>query len=291
MNKFRKKIIICFCMIITILGTQYVSFAETNENTGKLTDSELNEFFTIFKSVTFNGFLQSEYDKASELNLDIALRECGTEINVSEEEKEEFFKLLGYYFDIPVFKLSTDRIKELYKEATGEDINNIKERLTEWKYIEKYDAYYNAHGDTSYKDVKVISGEKTEDGLYKIIYKSDETVGNKLSEWSLYSKDEKGEIQVKTAKQMIATMKKVNNNYVIISNKIYTQEVEKEENVKKETEQSKQETTADKNNTEDNTIKKSILPKAGKGTAIFVFASIIVAIFMTIKLLKYKDIK
>lgn len=291
MKKLKNKIILCSIMLITILFTQHISLAVTNDSTEKLDDNELKEFSELFNSITFNGFLRSEYNKTSEMDLNFAFRECGSENNITEEEKQDLLKLWNCTsFEIPVFKLTSNEIKDLYKKRTGEDINNIKDRLTEWDYLKEYDSYYNMHSDGTYQETKAISGEKTSDGLYKIIYKANNGVDGEKSDWVLLHTEKSGKIETTISKQMIATLKKVDNNYIIISNKMYT-EPKEEETPKQKLETSKNNIVDDNINEEDTSIKKTVLPKAGKESSIVIVMLLISIIILRVILLRYKDVK
>lgn len=105
-----------------------------------------------------NGFIinTNNYEKPNEINLNALFYNTSVG-EISEEEILEYSKVEEYIHG-DMRKLTTEEAKGIYENNTGEELTNLRDRLNEWVYLEKYDAYYMEAGDTNHQIVKVISG-------------------------------------------------------------------------------------------------------------------------------------
>lgn len=274
MKIIKKKLIMLLVLAMIFCMMSITSMAVTSENSQEMTEEELTTFTKMLNEIENNGFTQSTYSKASEINLNMAFRNCGSE-EIGEEEKQDLLELLKVEsFEIPVYKLTEEQVMNSYETKTGEKItdSDIKQRLS-WTYSEKYNAYYTMHGDTSFYEVKCISGEKDLNGIYRIVYQAMDDKGK------LYTLENGKNDLTTDIDKMIVTIQKNGNNYIFVSNEIY-----KETN-------SENNTLINQETDQDNTItKKSSLPKAGKNGSMLLIIIIagIVFIFTFIKIIKYK---
>lgn len=169
-----------------------------------LTEKELKEFEEYFNSMENNGFLVATYENPKEVDLGEALyvNSIGKQLT-KEEEKDYMNKTHMDEMYTDCTKYEKEDINKLLNEKLGISLNDITTDFT-YLYIEKYDAYFNMHGDTNYLYAKCKSGKINEDGLYIIDYEMNNT-------------------------ERTVTMKKNNDKYLFVSNIDNTQvEVEKE---------------------------------------------------------------
>ena len=144
--------------------------ANTNnavQTTTELTTDELKKIEEYLNKKENNGFVSYNlYKNIDEINLGEVF--YNNDETVSQAEIDEL--LNGQEQMTDIFKVTTSKVKEEMYKKTGKKLNDdeIKNRF-KWKYLSKYDAFYNQHGDTNYMTVKCQSGNKTSDGTYKVI--------------------------------------------------------------------------------------------------------------------------
>lgn len=132
-----------------------------------LTNIELNELEHFFNKDSVNGFIFSEntYTKPIEINLEyVFYYGAGYKNEVTREEFSEYKKISEYY-NTDIIKITTEQAKTLYEQHTGEELNNLTERLSNWIYLEQYDAYYTEVSDTIYEKVTCESGTIDESNM------------------------------------------------------------------------------------------------------------------------------
>lgn len=137
-----------------------------------LTSAEIDFFSGYLSEIENNGFLQTAYNKPSEMELNEALYNgagCDN-VTLSEDEKKLYAQISGEEIMTDITKLTTAQINSVLKEKTGSTFKDITTKLN-WTYLEKYDAYYFQHGDTNWTTIKCVSGYKTSSDLYVIKYK------------------------------------------------------------------------------------------------------------------------
>lgn len=175
----------------------------TNTNNKEdLSQDEINYFTEYFTKTENNAFIKSTYSDVENIDLNVALYNGidDTEVELATDEKQALETKLGYDINTDVVKLTTTQIKDFFEEKTGENIENIASKLTNFIYLSQYDAYYSVHGDTNFVNIKCVSGQKTSDGKYVISYKKvDESIDTNFSEGTI-------------------TLQKQNNKYLVVSN-------------------------------------------------------------------------
>ena len=144
----------------------YNSTSEGNIDTWKsdyetiYTSEQLKKYEKDFNTLEINGFIISTntYTKPSEIDLEqVFYNGAGFNNEVSKEELEEYKKIRNYY-ETDIVKITTKQAEKVYYDNTGEKLENLKERLKNWTYIEKYDAYYKEISDINFEEVHCIKG-------------------------------------------------------------------------------------------------------------------------------------
>lgn len=275
MNKVKRFFLILIIGIILLVPS--FSFGDNNSISNELTDEELTDLEKMLNEYENNGFLKSVYSNPSKINLNAVLHSYfvkNGEINVDTLSKEEVENIKKQFnveeFEIPLFKITTSELLEYYKEKTGEDLKDAKNRLTDYTYIEEYDAYYNMHGDTNYNEVECIKGIKNPEGTVQIQYK-----GKKFSTQSIWKENQLIEQEL-----MIVTLKKTANGYIFVSNVESNEKIIESKDSKGEEENTK--TKLDNVKQVDNTVTKTILPKTGKTNNFYIVCSIIIILIVAI---------
>ena len=121
---------------------------------------QLKKYEKDFNTSEINGFIISTntYTKPSEIDLEqVFYNGAGFNNEVSKEELEEYKKIRNYY-ETDIVKITTKQAEKVYYDNTGEKLENLKERLKNWTYIEKYDAYYKENSDINFEEVHCIKG-------------------------------------------------------------------------------------------------------------------------------------
>ena len=144
----------------------YTSISEDNIDTWKsnyetiYASEQLKKYEKDFNTSEINGFIISTntYTKPSEIDLEqVFYNGAGFNNEVSKEELEEYKKIRDYY-ETDIVKITTKQAEKVYYDNTGEKLENLKERLKNWTYIEKYDAYYKENSDINFEEVYCIKG-------------------------------------------------------------------------------------------------------------------------------------
>ncbi len=225
-------VLIILLLIIIILLSSYIVYdklndkesakkneSEVKENVSKeenkeeqeekiesrdLTQEELTYFKDHFNKININGFVGQSYSNINDINLFDLLyvgidEEYGKQL--SEEEKQEYLKYSSadeIYTEVT--KIEDDALKKFLKENANLD-HKKGSYVDGFIYIPKYDAYYYMHGDTNYWGVDSCNSGKIDEN------------GNYIVNCTLmdYSKESAG-TNIKT------TLKKVDDNFVFISN-------------------------------------------------------------------------
>lgn len=144
---------------------------------------QLKKYEKDFNTFEINGFIVSTntYTKPSEIDLeDVFYSGAGFNNHVSKEEIEEYKKLAKYH-ETDIVKITTEQAEKLYYYNTGEKLENLKERLKNWIYIEKYDAYYKEVSDTNFEKVSCIKGVMDEKNkIMKIQLSNNRTISVRI---------------------------------------------------------------------------------------------------------------
>lgn len=167
----------------------YYEFTSNNGLTWKYnyetvyTSEQLKKYEKDFNTFGINGFIVSTntYNKPSEIDLEeVFYSGAGFNNEISKEELEEYKKVTKYH-ETDMVKITTKQAEELYYNNTGEKLWNLKERLKNWTYIEKYDAYYNEVSDTNFESVSCIEGIMNEEHkIMKIQLSNNRTISVKI---------------------------------------------------------------------------------------------------------------
>lgn len=131
-----------------------------NINETEYISEYLKKYEKDFNTFAINGFIISTntYTKPNEIDLEqVFYNGAGFNNKVSLEEIEEYKKVKEYH-ETDIVKVTTQQAEKLYFDNTGERLENLKERLKSWTYIEKYDAYYHEVSDTNFERVSCIKG-------------------------------------------------------------------------------------------------------------------------------------
>lgn len=167
----------------------YYEFTSNNGLTWKYnyetvyTSEQLKKYEKDFNTFGINGFIVSTntYNKPSEIDLEeVFYSGAGFNNEITKEELEEYKKVTKYH-ETDMVKITTKQAEELYYNNTGEKLWNLKERLKDWTYIEKYDAYYNEVSDTNFESVSCIEGIMNEEHkIMKIQLSNNRTISVKI---------------------------------------------------------------------------------------------------------------
>ncbi|MDP4180567.1 MAG: YARHG domain-containing protein [Bacillota bacterium] len=159
-----------------ILNMEKGSKGNEQVESGKTFELTKQDIANFEKKLSESGnwsFLTCEYSEPSEIDPnEVFYTGGGLSANISEAEKKDLLKNYGFSeedFDLDYIRIETTDINNLLQEKVGLTLRSIKKKLT-YKYVSKYDAYYNFHGDTNYIDLKCVSGNHTSAGLYVINY-------------------------------------------------------------------------------------------------------------------------
>lgn len=139
------------------------------DNSGAVTQKELQKNQDYFNKIENNGFLCSEYNSVKDISLvQLVYNGAGIDEKMTEEEKADYKDEI--YTDI--IKIPRKALEEVTKSKLNIELTSINgyEEFKKNYYSEKYDCYYLQHGDTNYQQVEFLSGEKNDDGTYTFIY-------------------------------------------------------------------------------------------------------------------------
>lgn len=167
-------IIIAIIIMLNYNKTQQNNETKSTDNVleENLSSNELKSFSSYFNEDENNGFLLSNYENASDIDITQVFNNgAGLNEEITEAEKQEYLKSKNRTKLVTnVIVFDKTKAEELFKEKTGEKLDSIVKKLDRWIYLEKYDKFCCEKGDTNKKTVTSISGTK-KSNEYKIIYK------------------------------------------------------------------------------------------------------------------------
>ncbi|MCR4588028.1 MAG: hypothetical protein K5682_06430 [Lachnospiraceae bacterium] len=143
-----------------------VIVTETAQETVELEESELSYFEELVNDPAYNGFIKSSYKDPSNVKWEDVFyggANLDNQQAFSEEESRdvlEGMRMGEYYCDVS--KITSAEIEEFVASSTGTSYADARRPIT-WLYLDKYDAYYNMHGDTNYCQYDVTSGTRSGD--------------------------------------------------------------------------------------------------------------------------------
>lgn len=135
-------------------------FTELNKDELQAIEDYLNKFEN-------NGFVGSInlYTKPSEINL-LWVFYDGAGISqdsssMSEQEKQDVLAATGWeeFYNAPT-KIPAALANEFVQGRCGLSLKDFGGAISDFHYVEKYDAYYTMHGDTNYDPVTVLNGKQ-----------------------------------------------------------------------------------------------------------------------------------
>lgn len=134
------------------------------DETVELSDSELDEFTTLFNTPEYKGFLTDPFNNPDDIDLN-AVFYYGAGIDVKDVSDDEINDYLAavdqpqVYGDLYVMR-ATDFNKFFETHLGTSAPKDLPDSY--WAYVADHDSYYYYHWDSMYdgKDFKCISGEK-----------------------------------------------------------------------------------------------------------------------------------
>lgn len=152
-------------------GAPYNPYPEKEWNvTNELSQEEI-DFFTDFMNETENnGFLQSEYQTATDVNLDeVFWNGAGVSAHsLSAEEEAAYDEKVRWGIETDVERLTTDEIDQFLQRKTGYSYAEMSTPLA-WTYLEQYDVYVSDHGDTNWRAF-CCTGGRVHGDIYEVYY-------------------------------------------------------------------------------------------------------------------------
>lgn len=167
------------------VGNEVNENVENTENVyqTEYTSEQLKKYESDFNTIATNGFVISTntYTSPSEIDLEqVFYNGTGVNNEISKDELKEYKKITKYN-ETDLVKVTTEQAKTVYYEKTGEKLENLKERLKNWIYIEKYDSYYHEISDTNFEKVSCLRGVMDEQNeIMKIQLSNDRTISIKI---------------------------------------------------------------------------------------------------------------
>lgn len=143
-----------------------------------LTEQQISELQAFLNDVSNNGFCWQTYTRPEEVDLWRILYDgagFGQEMNEwSEQEQADVLAATPWTaYETQCFKLKHSDINDFLIRKIGMPLDSIKTGISEISglhYVEKYDAYYQMHGDTMRCKLRIYNGEVNEEGFYIIQY-------------------------------------------------------------------------------------------------------------------------
>lgn len=152
-------------------GAPYNPYPEKEWNvTNELPQEEIDFFTDFMNSTENNGFLQSEYKTATDVNLnEVFYNGAGVSAHsLSAEEEAAYEEKVSWGIETDVERLTTDEIDQFLQKKTGYSYAEMSTPLA-WTYLEQYDVYVSDHGDTNWRAFCCTGGRVHED-IYEVYY-------------------------------------------------------------------------------------------------------------------------
>jgi hypothetical protein len=135
--------------------------------TNILSDTELNEFTTLFNTPKYKSFLAEPFNNPEDIDLDaVFYYGVGIDVkNISDDEISDYLTASNkdqVYGDLYVFRAND--FNSFFETHLGTDTPKSLPN-SYWTYVTSRDSYYYYHWDSMFdgKDFKCISGEKSGD--------------------------------------------------------------------------------------------------------------------------------
>ena len=165
-------------LILSVLAVTLMSGCSKSSGTA-LSTAQISDLAVFLNNEANNAFVgRTEYASPKDIDLTMVLYD-GLGLfenydNLSAEEQADIASATGWYIGgMPIFKLEKSRMEKSIKAKIGIELDEVTmniDEVTDFFYIEKYDAYYTCHGDTEQKPITISGCKTTKDGLYAIDY-------------------------------------------------------------------------------------------------------------------------
>lgn len=152
-------------------GAPYNPYPEKEWNvTNELPQEEIDFFTDFMNSTENNGFLQSEYKTATDVNLnEVFYNGAGVSAHsLSAEEEAAYEEKVSWGIETDVERLTTDEIDQFLQRKTGYSYAEMSTPLA-WTYLEQYDVYVSDHGDTNWRAF-CCTGGRVHGDIYEVYY-------------------------------------------------------------------------------------------------------------------------
>ena len=143
---------------------------------GTLSKAQLEEIQSFLNDDANNGFVgHNDYTSADEINLnwvfyDGAGISVGIESFSADEERAVLNAMRADEFFNPPIKIKRADANALLLEKCGLSLQDFRDTLYFFDYVESYDAYYIMHGDTNYSHITVVDGMIDQSYNYVVNY-------------------------------------------------------------------------------------------------------------------------
>jgi len=149
---------------------EYKRIEEVKINT---LSSEDIKYFENYLNEEANGFIASNYETISEIDIVEAFYNDG-DANITDAERKEYERIVtdGQEINIDVLRYTREMLEKEMKEKADVGLEGIQALYNEksgWLYIEQYDAYYTCHSDALFLRVNVTSVQE-QANVYTINY-------------------------------------------------------------------------------------------------------------------------
>lgn len=154
---------------IGMVTFKYNNSNQQTKNITALSDEEKEKITAFLNDKENNGFVDEMniYSSIEDCDLNLVFYNSG--FTPVKGEEEDYLKIVGLEEQhTDIFKVTTVEAQKTYFKTTGKHITKeeLKNRLSNWIYMEKYDAFYSMHGDTNYDPKEIGSSTVNEMGEY-----------------------------------------------------------------------------------------------------------------------------
>lgn len=148
----------------------------TPSQPGTLSQAQLEEIQNFLNDSSNNGFVvHNNYTSADEINLNWVFYDgAGISVGIesfSADEKQAVLAAGGWneFFNPPI-KIKRADANALLLEKCGLSLQDFRDTLYFFVYVESYDAYYIMHGDMNYSHITVVDGMIDQNNNYVVNY-------------------------------------------------------------------------------------------------------------------------
>ena len=164
----------CYYRLVSIAAADDLTLQAT-----PLTAAQLQAFEDFLNDPANNGFVgENLYTSPDKIDLNAVFYD-GAGIGIpswewDDEEKQGVLDAVGWeeYFNAAI-KIPRAEADRLLQERLGLSLADFHNKISDFHYVEAYDAYYTMHGDTNLLPITVLDGEIDENGVYTVHYTSE----------------------------------------------------------------------------------------------------------------------